>query len=205
MILHEIYGTENHPHYKALETENSVRQYDFLLSIIKAAVSASQPVISTEIINALNYHAISCLHSDAGKYRPCEVTVNGRTHFPAHYRVPALMDLFINEVNLNWKQLDVGTLSAYCLWRLNYIHPFINGNGRTARALCYYVACVKCNGPLPGYPALPQLMYSRRKEYIHLLRETDLKFDSEDKNYLHGLTDFIYHLIQEQISNAQLS
>ena len=204
MILHELYGTENHPNYITLESENSIRQYDFLLSVIKAAVSASRPMISTTIINALNYHAIACLHSNPGIYRPCEMHVNGRTFPPAHYRVPTLMDHFINEVNLIWQASDAWALSAYCLWKLNQIHPFINGNGRTARALCYFVICVKCGGALPGYPTLPQLMYSKRKEYIQLLRETDIKFESGDDQYLNGLSNFIEALIQRQIQSSVL-
>jgi fido (protein-threonine AMPylation protein) len=30
-------------------------------------------------------------------------------------------------------------LAAYALWRLGWIHPFHDGNGRTARALAYAV------------------------------------------------------------------
>jgi hypothetical protein len=31
-------------------------------------------------------------------------------------------------------------LAAYGLWRLNWIHPFVEGNGRTARAVCYFTS-----------------------------------------------------------------
>jgi len=48
---------------------------------------------------------------------------------------PSLMNSFINEVNRYWETTDVLSLASYCLWRLNHVHPFINGNGRTARAL----------------------------------------------------------------------
>ena len=70
------------------------------------------------------------------------------------YRVPALMDDFVNTVNRNWEQTDPVVLAAFVLWRLNNIHPFINGNGRTARACAYFVLCVRAGGWLAGQPIL---------------------------------------------------
>ena len=93
----------------------------------------------------INYHAIACLHTNAGEYRPCSVKVGGYAP-PEHYRVNTLMDDFVNVVNHRWDKADPIWLTAYVLWRLNNIHPFINGNGRTARAACYFVLCVKVEG-----------------------------------------------------------
>ena len=101
--------------------------------------------LSQEIIKALNYHALTCLHVNAGKYRPCQVYVNNFNP-PDHYRVQALMDDFINIVNENWQGADPFLSASYVYWKINYIHPFINGNGRTARASCYFVLCVKSGG-----------------------------------------------------------
>ena len=151
MILHDLLGTEQHPAYSALSADNLARQYDFLRSVVNAALTINRPMLSSALIKALNYHAISCLHVSAGEYRPCPVTV-GQHQPPDHYLVPELMNGFINEVNRFWETSDISVLAAYCLWRLNYIHPFINGNGRTARVLCYFVVCVKSGGWLRGEP-----------------------------------------------------
>lgn len=121
---------------RGADPPNLTRQYDFLESIIAAALAVQLPLISRTLTCALNYHAISCLHSHAGRFRPCDVDVRSFTP-PAHYRVPTLVDDFVNEVNRRWETANPVRLASYCLWRLNYIHPFINGNGRTARALCY--------------------------------------------------------------------
>lgn len=133
MILYELVGNEQHPAYQDLSIDNLERQYDFLRSIITAAIALDRRMISGAIIKALNAHAISCLHVNAGDYRPCPVTVGNYTP-PAHYRVPELMSAFINEVNHAWQGADTLALAAFVLWKLNRIHPFINGNGRTARA-----------------------------------------------------------------------
>ncbi len=54
------------------------------------------------------------------------------------------MDRFFSLIHENWTIVDHPTwLAAYALWRLNWIHPFIEGNGRTARAACYYLICMK--------------------------------------------------------------
>ena len=95
MVLYELLEDEQHPAYQALSSANLRRQYDFLTSVIDAAVAIDRPMVSTGIVKALNHHAICCLHVNAGEYRPYPVTV-GRFDPPAHYRVPELMDAFVN-------------------------------------------------------------------------------------------------------------
>jgi len=201
MILYELVGSEQHPAYQDLSISNLERQYDFLRSIINAAIAVNRPMISTSIITTLNAHAIACLHVNAGQYRPCPVTV-GEYHPPEHYRVPELMNAFVNEVNHIWQNSDDVALATYVLWRLNHIHPFINGNGRTARALCYYVICVKAGGLLGGNTALPELIRRNRDEYVRLLREADAGFAANNPNFLGGLHAFIVGLVSEQMATA---
>lgn len=199
MILYDLANSEESPAYKQLDKENRERQYDFLISIIRASLTAKLPMISTALIKALNYHAVACLHATAGEYRPCEVSVGTHTP-PSFHRVPALMDHFINEVNIHLGSGNIWTLAAYCLWRLNYIHPFVNGNGRTARALCYYVICIKSEGLLTGSPILPRLMYAERERYAKLLREADGKFHEGDSDYLKDLGQFVMELTVKQVT-----
>jgi hypothetical protein len=165
VILFELCGgNEAHPVYQALEVANGNRQYDFLRSIVGASLAVGRPFLSQHVIKALNFQAIACLHAYAGEYRPCEVTV-GPYQPPAHYRVDGLMDDFVNFVNRSWEKADPLVLAAYVLWRLNHIHPFINGNGRTARATSYFVLCVKVGQWLPGTTILPELLRREHPEF----------------------------------------
>lgn len=200
MILYDLLGTERHPAYSALAADNLARQYDFLRSVVNAALAINRPMLSSALVKALNYHAISCLHVSAGEYRPCPVTV-GQHHPPDHYLVPELMNGFINEVNRFWETSDISVLAAYCLWRLNYIHPFINGNGRTARVLCYFVVCVKSGGWLRGEPILPELILQHRERYVALLRDVDEGFRDSRADYLNDLTEFIADLLRQQVQS----
>src|SRR4051794_35819408 len=68
---------------------------------------------------------------------------NAQTRRKKLASVPGLMDQFIVTVHENWYMWSETVLAAYALWRLNWIHLFVEGNGRTARAACYYLLCVK--------------------------------------------------------------
>ncbi|MEE4192992.1 MAG: Fic family protein [Halieaceae bacterium] len=198
MILHEITRTENHPVYQELAISNGNRQYDFLRSIVSACVQIERHFLSTQIIKALNYHAITCLHTNAGEFRPCPVVVGDQFHPPEHYRVHALMDDFVNQVNRAWDSTDPVLLAAYVLWRLNFIHPFINGNGRTARAACYFVLCVKAGGWLPGRTILPELIKQNRPAYVAALQAADASLTQGqlDLSVLHA---YLVELLEEQV------
>jgi hypothetical protein len=203
VIVFELTNREDHPVYQALEVANGNRQYDFLRSIVQASLDIGRPFLSQHVIKAFNFQAITCLHTNPGEYRPCPVTV-GNYDPPAHYRVPALMDDFVNVVNRNWEQFDSVALATYVLWRLNNVHPFINGNGRTARAACYFVLCIKSGGWLHGNTILPELLRRERDEYcVHLQHAHDTFAQSligtPDLTPLHGL---VTRLLDEQLASA---
>jgi hypothetical protein len=192
MILFDLVGeSEQHPIYQNLAIANGNRQYDFLKSVVDASLAVGRPFLSSDVVKALNFHAITCLHTSAGEYRPCPVEVG--THSPpAHY---------INLVNRNWEVTDEVVLASFVLWRLNWIHPFINGNGRTARAACYFVLCLKAGRWLPGTTILPELISRDRDRYVHALQEVDksMATGSLDMSPLHAL---LSELISEQLNGS---
>lgn len=202
MFIFELVERENDPTYQALEIANLERQYGFLRSIVLASIELDRPLISLEVIKALNFHAISCLHTNAGELRPCPVKV-GRHEPPPPFQVPALMSMFIDDVNRRWETADPVFLAAFVLWKLNHIHPFINGNGRTARVVCHFVLCLKAKGWLPGKVILPELIRQNRDEYVAALQGADegLRGDGVDLGPLHGL---LTRLLDQQLASAEL-
>ena len=204
MILFELCGGgEDHPAYQSMMVANGNRHYGFLRSAVDAALSIERPFLSQTVLKAINFHAITCLHSYAGEYRPCEVTV-GPYRPPEHYRVGTLMDDFVNYVNRYWDTHDPVLLSAYVLWRLNHIHPFINGNGRTARAACYFVLCLKFKAWLPGATTVPELLCrpETRQQYIDALRRSDGALKNGDKNFLNPVVLLLNKALSQQILGA---
>lgn len=204
MFVFELVGSEAHPVYAKLAVENLDRQYSFLRSIVEASLAIGHPMLSIEVIKALNYHAISCLHVSCGEFRPCPVRVGeGASEFipPAHFQVPAQMQMFTNLVNRSWDSIDAVNLATFVLWRLNHIHPFVNGNGRTARVSAYFVLCLKAGGWLPGLKLLPERLVENRDEYVAALKEGDLS-NGNDLSVLHTM---IQRLINDQLQEADTS
>ena len=199
MIVFELVGcNEGHPEYQGLEASNTSRQLDFLESSISSALRLKQPFLSQTVICALNYHAIACLHPFAGQFRPHDVQVGtGQDRFvaPEHYRVPSLMDDFVNQVNRHGQEWDPIHMAAQVLWRLNWTHPFVNGNGRTARAACYYALCLKTGTLFPGSAILPALLKKNRVEYVAALKQAD-------EGTYQELEELIIRLLTEQLESA---
>lgn len=206
MILFELCGqTEDHPIYRGMAVANGGRHYSFLESAVEAALQIpGGDFLSQTLLKAVNYHAIACLHPYAGEYRPCRVTVGGR-ECPQHHRVSSMMDDFVDRINRLWESFRATELAAAVIWRLNYIHPFINGNGRTARAAGHFVLCMKAGEWLPGRTIIPELI--RRPEnyaaYLDALRHAhDIVDNKKDREgFLDPMTELLDRLLEEQLSD----
>ena len=93
---------------------------------------------------------------------------------PPHDQVHALVQEMCDYINANWTAKKPVHLAAYAMWRLNWIHPFFGGNGRTARALSYLVLCVALQFVLPAnQKTIPQFIEENRIPYTSALRAAD--------------------------------
>jgi len=111
---------------------------------------------------------------------------------------------FVNTVNRNWEASDPVVLASFVLWRLNHIHPFINGNGRTARAACYFVLCLKLGALLPGEKILPELLTENRDRYVEALQKVDASLPELDLTPLHSLmSELLDQQVAESVQEAQ--
>ena len=59
------------------------------------------------------------------------------------------------------------------MWRLNWIHPFDDGNGRTSRIVSYVVLMISSDFILPGTPTIPDQIVSDRRGYFNALDQAD--------------------------------
>jgi Fic family protein len=66
------------------------------------------------------------------------------------------------------------------MWRINWIHPFFGGNGRTSRAAAYMILCAKLSFVLPGTQTIPDLIVSDRDPYYHALRQADESWEKHN-------------------------
>ena len=182
--------------YQRLAVRNLYRYYGFLYDIIVAAVATRHLSLDHSLIKALNFQAIVGLHEEAGEYRSVGVTVGGYRPPPPSEVGPLMTDL-VDTINPFLKRRPSAVVAAFALWRLNYIHPFVNGNGRTARAICYYILCVTQGGLLPGREILPEIL---RKEPMHGRYVTAL--DQADGGDLKPLIALVRLALSIQINSS---
>jgi Fic family protein len=103
-------------------------------------------------------------------------------------------------VNDNWDKSAVH-LAAYVLWKMNWIHPFADGNGRTARAASYVVMSIKLDSLLPGTPTIPEQIASDKKPYYDALEEADKAWAS-GRIDVSALESLLSDMLAQQLLNA---
>lgn len=59
------------------------------------------------------------------------------------------------------------------MWRLNWVHPFDDGNGRTSRAVAYLVLCAAARHRFPGRMTIPELIAVNKAPYYEALEQID--------------------------------
>ena len=114
--------------------------------------------------------ALKGISSYAGNFRPGPVEISKSQHTPPDVRlVPELVEEMCDYVNDRWSSATALHLSAYVMWRLNWVHPFADGNGRTSRIVSYLVLTVRSGFILPGVPSIPDQIASDRTGYFEAL------------------------------------
>jgi Fic family protein len=121
----------------------------------------------------LNRVAILGLSPYPGGYRPDEMKIGlSRHNPPPPEMVPILVEDMCDYVNDNLGKPPIH-LAAYLLWRINWIHPFDDGNGRTARAASYAVLSILCGYELPGTRTIPEQLAENKQPYYKALEAAD--------------------------------
>lgn len=120
---------------------------------------------------------------------------------PDHTAVPGLITEFIKELQAVWATGDALDVAAFALWRVNWIHPFKNGNGRTARAFAYTCLCAKLGVILPGQTTIVDQIMLARDRYEQGLREADAAAARGERD-LTALRSYLDDLLQIQIASV---
>ena len=185
--------------YTQIQERNLLRQYDLLTNCIEIGLKKGIEAFDKYTLWTLNYAAVANISQLGGRYREEPIYVGN--HCPPHYReVPNLMDRFFSMIHENWEiQKHPTVLAAYALWRLNWIHPFVEGNGRTARAACYYLLCLKHGQLLHGSKIVPERMREDRQPYYDALQAADIAWEQGHFD-VSAMTAYLSGLLIQQLS-----
>jgi Fic family protein len=115
------------------------------------------------------------LSAYAGNWRPSGIEIQGSRHAPPDpFLIPQLIEELCDYVNDKWKEKSPLHLASYVMWKLNWIHPFTDGNGRTSRAASYLILCLRLGYLLPGKLTIPEQISSNKTPYYQALEAADI-------------------------------
>ena len=157
------------------EATGHAKAYDYMLSVARSGnLAVTEDVICH--LHFLFYHGID--PDAAGKYRTGQVFITGTTYVPpAAGDVPACMAALAAELPEKRAALHPVEFAAYAHRRLVDIHPFQDGNGRTARLLMNLLLIGQ------GYcvVSIPPVL---RHEYITALQQAQRERNPSDEAFV---------------------
>lgn len=183
------------------EVINGFRQFDELSEMLQAGLRAERFELKPWMLIKLNRLSVEGLQEDAGRYRLSEIEItDSKLRPPPHVDVAQFVDELCDYVNSNWTRSAVH-LASYVMWRLNWIHPFSDGNGRTSRAASFLVLCVRFGGELPGDKTIPLQIVENKEPYYKALESADVVTPTGEPD-LGPMEHLLGTLLQRQIMNA---
>lgn len=139
-----------------LEAVNHKEAIDFLEDLVKKKGPTTEA-----LIRQIHFLILTKINNrESGKYRAVQVRITGADYLPPQaFEVPSLMEVFMEWLKRNWQKMNPIELASLSHFKLVHIHPFIDGNGRTARLLMNLILMKK------GYPPAIILKTDRKKYY----------------------------------------
>jgi len=165
LVINEGITIKGKPLKDHLEAKDHHAALEYLYDLID---KNKKHTVSEMLIR--NLHQIIIHETDkewAGKYRNANVIIGGAKHTPPDaLQVPQKMRDLISWLNSQKDKVSIVELSALLHHKLVHIHPFFDGNGRTAR-LTMNLLLMQA-----GYP-LVIILKNDRKKYYDVLDKAD--------------------------------
>lgn len=165
LVIHEGLTIKGKPLKDHLEAKDHNKALEFLYELVQ---QDSRSTLSEHLIRTLHQLVVQKTDEEyAGKYRTSNVFIGGADYIPPDaLQVPVEMKNVMVWFTKTKKRLHIIELSALLHHKLVYIHPFFDGNGRTAR-LTMNIVLMRA-----GYP-LAVILKNDRKKYYQALSKAD--------------------------------
>lgn len=167
-----------------LEAINHSKAIDFIKTLAKQRKGHQS--VTEKDVKAIHKIILAGINDEwAGKYRQSEVFIKGvDVEFPSSHKVHLHMEEFIQ-----WLETQQGKhpvrVAADAHFRLVSIHPFVDGNGRTARLLMNLILIIN------SYP-MAIIRNEDRTKYLDAVNEGQTKKELES----------YYSLIEEAVERS---
>ena len=166
------------------EATGHARAYDYMLTLARS----DNLSVTEDVVRHLHYWFYNGIDPEtAGEYRKGQVFITGTEYVPpAAQEVPACMEAFVTELAQKQGKLHPVELAAYAHRRLVDIHPFQDGNGRTARLLMNLILinqgyCIVSIPPVLRHNYIAALQQAQREKhpsdeaFIRLIAECEIE------------------------------
>ena len=161
---------------KSMREHLEVINHQEAIAYIKHLIDKNTVLNEREVLSIHNLILRGIIPEDAGRYRRVQVMIKGSSYMPPQpFMVPKEMEDFFIWYETNKNAVHPIILAAELHERLVTIHPFIDGNGRTARLVMnlillqngYVIANIKGD-------------YDSRMQYYNALETAQTKNSKED-------------------------
>lgn len=185
LVISEGLTIKGKPLKDHLEAKNHTEALVYLYDLID---KDKKHTISEHLIRSLHQLVVQDTDKEwAGQYRNSGVMITGTDHRPPEaFEVPRLIRGLIEWVKIEKSHIHVVELAAMFHHKLVHIHPFFDGNGRTAR-LAMNIFLLQA-----GYPLVIVLKNDRKKYYRVLALA--------DKGQYEPLVRFIAQAVERSLS-----
>ena len=164
---------------ETLEAKNHPEAIEFVERLVDA-----KSELTEEVILQLHKLIMSNITEDAGHYRTTGVKITGATFMPPpSSQVKPRIDELLKWLRKNPDELTPIELAAVFHHRFVQIHPFSEGNGRTARLLMNALLMKD------GYPFIATVPKLDRQKYLKTLAEADSGNTSSVMNFIARCTE----------------
>jgi Fic family protein len=165
LVINEGITIKGKPLKDHLEAKDHHEALEFVYDLVQPQ---KRPTLSENLIR--NIHSLVMQKTDeewAGKYRNAAVFIGGADYQPPDASVvPAKMADLVNWFRKNERKLHPIELAALVHHKIVWIHPFFDGNGRTARLVMSILLMRR------GYP-LAVILKNDRPKYYRVLSQAD--------------------------------
>ena len=155
LVLQEGITIDKKPLREHLEAIGHKEAFLYIEDLVKG-----KSILSEKIIKDIHSIVLMDKPQDKGRYRRIPVTISGAIHEPPQpYLVPVLMGQLMQEYEKNIENKHLIERIAMFHLQFEFIHPFIDGNGRTGRLI------INLELMKEGYPPINIKFKDRRKYY----------------------------------------